>query len=200
MRNTRWLRFGKVRANDSLRPQFETIFNQCDVLLVSYFGATTQDIFRACLPDRVSRSRDRKFLKQDLKITFADLQENDFDLTIRFADLFIDSRDISFQDMASINRAFAEFIGYDPPRSDHVRNIVLAQACRHAIVHSGGVVDSRLVRQVSEATPRQVKSRIQEGEQIQFRPDEIEQVGASMLRYVDDLVDGVQRRLSEVEN
>src|SRR5262245_42084381 len=35
-----------VRRSDSLRPRYQTIFNQCVVLLVSYFGSTVGDVFR----------------------------------------------------------------------------------------------------------------------------------------------------------
>lgn len=34
-----------IRENDSMRPQYKEIFNQCVVLLVSYFGSAVSDIF-----------------------------------------------------------------------------------------------------------------------------------------------------------
>jgi hypothetical protein len=188
----------RVRQNDSLRLQYRTIFNQCDVLLVSYFAATTGDLFKACLPERLRRSKDKKFLKQDMKVTFADLKENEFDLIDRFAELFIEGRDISFQDMGSIARAFGDFIGFEPPRTDHVNNIIAAQACRNAIVHAGSIADRRLVRQVQDAHPRQVQLDIQEGQLIEFRPEEVEQVGTSMQSYIGDLVDGLMTVFPEM--
>src|ERR1044071_6944873 len=38
-----------VRRHDSLRPKYQTIFNQCVVLLVSYFGSTLPEIFCAAV-------------------------------------------------------------------------------------------------------------------------------------------------------
>jgi hypothetical protein len=180
-----------VRNNGSLRPHYQTIFNQCDVLIVSYFAAMIQDVFKVCLPERLRMTTDTKLLKQEMKLTLSDLKDNDFDLRDRFAELFIDARDISFQDMGSIARAFGEYVGYEPPRTPQVHNIIAGQACRHAIVHAGGIVDRRLIRQLASANSRQVQRDLVEGETIQFTPEEITIVATSMKAYVDDLAKGL---------
>jgi hypothetical protein len=70
--------------------------------------------------------------------------------------------------MQSIARAFKDYLGIEIERTQRVNDIVLAQGCRHVIVHSGGIVDDRLVRQLSSAQPRRLKPRLVLGERIQF--------------------------------
>ena len=72
-------------------------------------------------------------------------------------------------------------IGVDVPRDAVVNNIVVAQACRHVIVHAGSIADRRLVKQVAQALPRDVKQDIREGQPIQFEPDELPMIGSAML-------------------
>ena len=86
--------------------------------------------------------------------------------------------------MQAIRRAFHDYLDIEIQRDRVVNNIILAQACRHVIVHSGGTVTSRPIRQVQSAVPRDLKVTLSEGNSIQFEPREIEVVSDSMSTYV----------------
>lgn len=188
-----------IRNNNSLRPRYHVIFNQCVVLLVSYFGAAVGEVFRSLLPQALKSPSNEKVLKDEIRVSLGELQALDFNLFKDIGDLVVAKKDISFQDMQSIERAFRDYFGYAPRRSNDVNNIVLAQACRHAIVHAGAIADSRLVKQIAQARPRDVKDKIKEREHIQFELSEIEVIAKSMVRYIEDLLAGIRSSLAGKE-
>jgi hypothetical protein len=76
-----------------------------------------------------------------------------------------------------------------------MNNIILAQAARHVIVHGGALVDAKCVKQVRDASPRDVNPAISIGEVLAFTPSEVETVASSMEEFVADVADklGAQR-------
>ncbi|MGC1174089.1 hypothetical protein [Polaromonas sp.] len=175
------------REHDSLRPRYKTIFNQALVLLVSYFGSAVHDVFRVGVSAALTSERDSPLLREQLKISFAELKEANFDLRTRAPDLLVNAKDISFQDMKSIARAFKENLGVEIERTPMVNEIILAQACRHVIVHTGALADDALVRQLSGAHPRMLKPKIVSGELVEFTPEEVTSAAAAMVAYLRDL-------------
>ncbi len=61
-----------------------------------------------------------------------------------------------------------------------MNDIILGQACRHVIVHAGGLVTEQAVLQVSGAIPRRVKPKLVSDEAVQFVPEEVELIAESM--------------------
>jgi hypothetical protein len=181
----------RVRENESLRSQYAEMFNQSLVLLVSYFGLTIRDLFKACFVVAIKSGELGKLQRHDVKIPLQELQLQGEDFAEKLAEIFVAQKDISFQDMQSISRSFKEYFGYEPARDKNVNNIILAQACRHAIVHSGASVDAKLLKQVNEAKPRDLKLSLTEGQKIQLEPDDIKSIGQSMLIYVNSLCTGL---------
>ena len=76
-----------------------------------------------------------------------------------------------------------------------VNNIILAQACRHVIVHAGGEVTPKLLRQISSAVPRDIKIEMVGNATVQFSQQEIQAVADSMMRYLIALVEKIDRVL-----
>ncbi len=58
-------------------------------------------------------------------------------------------------------------------------DITTSHACRHVIVHSGAIVDRRMIGMLRSAQPRTLKPDVQEGERIQFSEEEILMVGSA---------------------
>jgi hypothetical protein len=183
---------GNVRTNDSLRPQYETIYNQCVVLLVSYFGAAVHTVFSQAIAEAYGTGREVPAAGQDIKLTWRELRRDDLQLGEILADLIVAQRDISFQDMQSITRAFKETLGVNLERDVVTNDIILGQASRHAVAHAGRVTDSRMMRQLRAAMPRNLKLAIKEGDVISFTPDEVRQLGATMKLYLERLCDAVE--------
>ena len=164
-----------IRENKSLKPRYSLILNQAIVLLVSYFGSAVEDIFSEAVIKTLRNNSSSKLIKEDLKLNVAELlelTENPNDSSI--AALFIDKKDLSFQDMQAISRAFKDYIGVEIAKNKIVHNIILAQACRHVIVHAGGEITNRLIRQVIGAKPRDIKEEIKEGQTVQFSHQEVQ--------------------------
>ena len=186
-----------IRDNDSLKPRYSLILNQAIVLLVSYFGSAVEDIFSEAVIKALRSNSSSKLIEGDMKLTVAELlelTENPNDSSI--ATLFIDKKDLSFQDMQAISRAFKEYIGVEITKNKTVNNIILAQACRHVVVHAGGQITARLIRQVSGAKPRDFKEVIKEGEIVQFSHQEVQEVTKSMKDYLCKLVANTQKVLA----
>lgn len=184
---------GNVRANDSLRAQYETIYNQCVVLLVSYFGAAVHTVFVQAVNEALESGGPTPVITQEVKVTWRDLRRDDVPLGSVLADLIVAQRDISFQDMQSISRAFKEHLGVDLARDEDTNDIILGQACRHAIAHAGRTADARMMRQLKGAIPRRLKLAIIQDEAITFAPQEVRALGATMTKYLENLVESVER-------
>jgi len=177
-----------IRQNDSLEPHYKIMNNQCLVLLVSYFSFTVADVFEAAIANKLKWGPSEGLLKEDLKFSVAELRSMGFDLSENIGPLFTAKKQISFQDTKSIARAFKNFLGYEVPKDETVNNIVVALACRHAIVHDTAIVNSRTLQQVRAASPRKIKCELCKNDKIQFDPTEIQLVAESMKEYVDTLV------------
>lgn len=185
-----------VRTNDSLRRNYGVIANQGLVLLVSYFGSAVADIFRAAVPRAHAQRVSERLRNEDLKLSLDELVQYASEPD-SIGELFAAKKDISFQDMQSIVRAFEEYIDVKLTRDATVNNIVLGQACRHVIVHSGGVADRRCVHQLLNAKPRTLKPDIKVGDAIQFTTDELDSVATDMHSVIDRLTQMVSNRLEK---
>jgi len=185
----------KIRQNDSMRPQYQEIFNQCVVLLVSYFGSTVHDIFSSYVPAFLSMAKEQEILNEELRFSIKELKGLDFDLREHLGEIIISKRNISFQDMQSIRRSFRDFMNISIDKDSTVNNIILGQACRHVVVHAGGRVNSKLIRQVSKAIPRKLKLKIEQDKKVEFTTDEIDILSQSMRKFVAELVKKLKQSL-----
>ncbi len=180
-----------IRENDSLKNRFKIINNQAIVLLVSYFGSAIADLFRQAAKIAVDEHKDERVLKTDIKMKVDELLNIFGTIGEAIGDILINKNDISFQDMKSIRRAFDGYFGIKIDKNKLVNNIILSQACRHTIVHEGGVVNKKIINQVSAAKPRDIKNDIKEKDDINFSEEEITIISKSMLSYVISLEDKV---------
>ena len=176
-----------IRSNESLKFRYSIINNQAIVLLVSYFGSAVSDLFRAASKIAVDRHQDKRVLDSELKLKIHELALLDAPLGDSIGDLLITKNSISFQDMKSIKREFEKYFGIKIEKDQSINNIILSQACRHSIVHEGGIVNSRVLNQIKEAKPRDLKEQLLESENIEFSESEIKIVSSSMLKYVAGL-------------
>lgn len=182
------------RENDSLRSGYKTIFNQALVLLVSYFGSSIKDLFRQGVAEALMNDTDSALLREQIKISFSDLRDAGFQLKDLAPDLLIQAKDISFQDMQSIKRAFKDYLGIPIEKNQVVNDIILAQGCRHVIVHTGGVVDERLLRQLSVAKPRELKPTLVAGDIVEFTVEEVSKAAEAMVIYLTSVQELVLKR------
>lgn len=176
--------FKGIRDNESLRSKYAAIFNQAVVLLVSHFSAALGDLFRVAVSTKLQTTTEGPLLAEEIKLTFAEMRERDWNLKGAAADLLIAKHDFTFQDMGSTVRAFDKFVGVKLERDAIMNNIIAAQACRHVIAHASGRVTERMLKQVSLATPRTLKPNLMPNELIQFTPTEIESIRNDMLTFI----------------
>lgn len=108
-----------------------------------------------------------------------------------FADLLIAQHGISFQDMQSIRRAFEKHLSVAIERSSELNDIIMGQAGRHVIVHAGGVIDNKMMRQVASAQPRALLPTPKLGEHIRFQPSDVRLLAASMTACVASIVNAL---------
>lgn len=180
-----------IRKNDSLRSRYQLIFNQAVVLLVSHFGSALSDLFRYAVEVAIE-VEDKRVLSEELTLDIDELLESGDHLHDVLGDMLILKKDISFQDMKSVSRAFKKYFGIEIERDASVNDIILGQACRHAIVHDGGRANSRTLRQTKAARPRSLKTDLRENQQIEFTPEEVEELGKHMRKYVSNLLTQIE--------
>lgn len=150
-----------IKQHDSFKIQYESIYNQCLVLVVSYFTSTVKDLFRDALQYYSDKKRDcLKTINAELKFTFEELESYGFDLSKSVGELIIKKKNLSFQDMQSICREFQTYFNVKIEKNDIVDNIILAQASRHAIVHSLSIADEKFMNQISQSQTRTLKRNI----------------------------------------
>lgn len=184
-----------IRNNDSLRPKYKVIFNQCIVLLVSIFASSIADLFREGIYQLAKKGKSKNLKTEELKISVADLIEYSSEIERRLGQLIADKNDYSFQDMQSIGKAFKQYFEFSMEKDIDVHNIIFAQACRHVIVHDASKINERFTRQVSGASPRDIKPNVS-GSAIEFTSEEVNQAAESMKIYFKKLRDGIENSLS----
>jgi hypothetical protein len=189
--HNRALALRNVQKNDSLKAHYEAMFNQCVVLLVSYFGSALHDLFRDAAKHAFLTHMDVPATREEIKIAWRDFVGTTTENAEAFTDLLIAQRDISFQDMQSIARAFTTHFEIHIQRTATINDIILGQAARHVIVHNAAVINDRMLKQLSGATDRHLKPQLSAGEKISFTPEEINALGSVMMSYLED----VERRL-----
>ena len=117
-----------VAQSESLRPQYAAMFNQCVVLLVSYFGAAVHTLFRQGVVAALMVDADVPAATEELKVSWRSVAKTEGDREAIFADLLIAQHDISFQDMQSIRRAFEQNLEIQVERSADTNDIIVGQA------------------------------------------------------------------------
>ena len=180
-----------IKRNESLKVHYQALYNQWLVLLVSYFASAVRDLFVDSASQAIRDNRGGPILKESIKAPIAELAEEHDDISTFLADLLASSEGISFQDMQSIGRAFGQYFKVDIGRDEITNDIVVAQACRHAIVHAGGVVDRKMLRQLRDAQPRTLKPRLRLGETLFFDPAEIARAANAMRQHLARLADAI---------
>lgn len=186
----------RVKDHDSLVSRYQIIFNQAIVLLVSYFGSAVEELFKIGVASRLELDDDQSnLMAEDLKLTFKQIRDRGWNLREIAADLLVEKKDLTFQDMKSIAGAFREYIGITIDRDQKVNNIIAAQACRHVIVHAGHTVTPKMIYQLRDATPRKLKLELSTGEIVQFSPAEVELAATSMAEYIEGLAEKLRSRI-----
>jgi len=175
-----------IKRNESLRTYYAAMYNQCLVLVVSYFASATRDLFVNAVMSAIDSGGRTELLDSDVRLTPREIRESAGSVTEILAEAIADSKDMSFQDMQSVDRAFKRYFGVAPEKGPMVNDIIVGQACRHAIVHSGARVTHRLMSQIRAANPRIVRLDLREDAIIEFSRGEVRAVMKSMLSYLRD--------------
>jgi len=179
-----------IRENDSLKINYQQMYNQAVVLLVSYFGDAVEDLFLAGVKSYLPRN-EKALRKEPIKVSLRELVEPG--LQDRLGSIIVRSEEISFQDMQSIARAFEEYCGVTVARDEVSNTIATGQACRHAIVHAAGIATSRFVKQVESLKPTRLgkQQSTEKGKPIRVSPEEVERLADTMTTYLERLAKGV---------
>jgi hypothetical protein len=136
----------------------------------------------------MSNAPPSRLLEEELKVTVLRLTATaQTDPYTDIADLLIDKKDLSFQDMKGTGRAFEDVCGVTMPKNEELNDIIAAQSFRHAIVHSGEVTTTQTMRQLGSALPRRLKRQVAVNERIRFDPDEVDLVAMAMEGYLSNL-------------
>jgi ribosomal protein S10 len=178
-----------IRDEESLKMYYETIYNQCVVLLVSYFGSAVQEILETYINKMISGTEHHKLKREEIKINVSELAKLTGGTEISFGEMIINQRNISFQDMGSIHRFIRDIMGSAPENDETVNDIIFGQAARHIIVHRGSIIDARFMNQIANVKPRTLLPEVNLGGKITFRPEDVTVLRDAMLTYLSRIID-----------
>lgn len=177
-----------IRDHESLKSKYGAVCNQAVVLLVSHFASTLGDLFRAAVSESLARDENKALLDEELKITFREMKERNWDIKSFAGDLLIAKKDLMFQDMQSTVRAFDAYIGVEIAKDQLTNNIILGQAARHVIVHASARVTPRMLKQVSKAVPRTLKQVLLHDDMLIFSKEEVLELKTDMSNFIQNLI------------
>lgn len=185
-----------IRKHDSMRPQYAHMYNQCLVLSVSYFISALRSVFvRAvdhaccCCPELLLAS------KEDIRFTFEELREREFNLTDHLGELIVLKKDLSFQNMQHALKAFKDFLGVEIETNPELDTVIYGLAARHVIVHNLAKVDERFMALVKHAPQRKMGQGVVVGSDLNFQPDDVLVVQDCMRATLYALAKGVDERI-----
>ncbi len=178
--------------------KYQPVYNQCLVLLVSYFASTINSILNEGLNYYLNNSDNLpdKVANQEFKLSLRELQELQFDLSEKIGSIIVRKSDISFQDMKSIARAFEQFLGITIQKDEDVDNIITAQALRHIIVHNSEIIDDKCIKQLTNAGNRKFVEDVEPNKKAVIDADDLNIVKASMLNYANNLFQLIKDKLA----
>lgn len=180
-----------IRENNSFQKHYQSIYNSCLVLQVSYFTSSINDIFKYTFHTLTTTNQlpdvqeDVAFSINDLKILTSNPESNLGDLLFRKKDISLDSIDVTID-------IFKKYFGVIIKQDSQCNTITLAQASRNAIVHSLAIADEKFFNQIQDASPRDVKKQIELKDKLQYSKSELEFIKLSMLDFTSDLCGSIR--------
>lgn len=173
-----------LRDHDSVAPHLQVVRNQSLVLIVSHFTSAIRAIFIDRLAAALRAEPRPKVADEAFSISASEILDLGPDQPNGLAEAIVRKKNVSFQDMKSIARAFGDMLHVTVARTEGVNDIIVSQACRHAIVHNGGVVDERLMRQIRDTDRKRLQPRLIVGQPITLTDDEVLRAATSMEEYL----------------
>src|SRR5579862_669414 len=129
-------------SDETLKANYQAIYNQCCVLAVSLLAAKLEKYF-INFGNGNWEKIDVSKKGGEVKFSLSELAEHGYNIRPNIAQL-IRSKDssISFQDLRSIKRSFQGYFSKNVSVDNECeKSIIFYQQCRHNIVHQGGVID-----------------------------------------------------------
>lgn len=179
--------------------KYQPVYNQCLVLLVSYFASAVNSILNEGLNHYLNNSDSLPddVANLEFKLSLRELQTLQFDLSEEIGKIIIRKSDISFQDMKSIARVFEQFLGITIQKDEDVDNIITAQALRHVIVHNSEIINTKCINQLANASNRKFITNIELNKKVIIDTNDLNIVKASMLKYVNNLLGSIKNKFAD---
>jgi len=187
-----------IRKNESVKHHYDTMLNQCVVLLVSHFASAVHDALRAGVYEALRHGQRFPVAKQEIKAKMGDLWygQDEHRRAEHIVDLAIDQPGVSFQDMLSIHRTFNDYLMITTPRGPALNDIIIGQATRHCIVHAGGKMTLKSMKMLGNRTGHRLHLRVVADQPIQFERDDVRALAASTTEYLGELLGNMQQTMT----
>lgn len=187
-----------IRDRGTTKLHYDTILNQCVVLLVSHFASALHGAFRVGVAGALEQpKRFEALVDSELKLSPRDLHRLGPEAGRWWADLLVMQRGINFQDMKKVDKAFRDYLNVNAPTGKRLNDIVYGQLTRHCIVHTGATFDQLAVDQLEDRVPLEVDLHLRPGDNIQYTPRLVEALANAMTWYLAELLWSLQTALTE---
>jgi hypothetical protein len=187
-----------IRKNESVKHHYDTMLNQCVVLLVSHFASAMHDALRAGVYEALRHGQRFPVAKQEIKAKLGDLWygQDEQRRADHIVELAIDQPGVSFQDMQSVHRTFHDYLTITTPRGPALDDIIIGQATRHCIVHTGGKATLKSMKMIGSRTGHRLNLRPIADQPIQFERDHVRALAASTTEYLRELLVTMQQTMT----
>jgi hypothetical protein len=133
-------------STGSLAANFKVIYAQMCVLAVSSLEALLKTYFANAANDYTHLASDNTRLDH-IKVSLREIINNELRFGGKVGDLILDKDKPSFQDLKSIKETFKTYLDKDVNLADDIeKQLCFYFECRHVLVHKGGIVDDRFIK------------------------------------------------------
>lgn len=136
----------KIKSHKVLKEQYQVIYNQATVLIISHFESFLSDIFKSVFDDY------SYLMSWPDKKTQLDLNMLNYSYSPTLGEIIIHNLrakgEVNFQDLQSTIRTFEEYLQMKPKfENSLIDDIIYYQALRNVIIHNSGKVDEKFLKQ-----------------------------------------------------
>lgn len=135
---------------ESLKKNFQIIYNQTCVLAVSALEATIEEFFLNYIQSNWDKMIVRR--EKEIRVPLSDLLKFNLRLTTVIGKIILEKdSSIKLGDLQSLIRTFEIYFGIKiKVKNQTKKSIIFYQQCRHVIVHKNSVIDEEFLKKVSD--------------------------------------------------
>jgi hypothetical protein len=188
--------FDRLSSSPRIKELLPIVYGQQVVLFVSSFEAYLKELVRFIGNNYIGLIKwpEGSSGKVDLaSLSKSNLTIGDLILAI------LEQHDISFQDLQATKRFFKNYMDLEVGLGiEYENNLILAAAIRHTVIHSGGIIDTKFIKQI-RSLDKATKDLYKEGDSIEISEDTVIELRDSFINFSKNLQNVLSNEVEELQ-